>query len=487
MDNASTETQVSHRNFTSRSDKNYVERVRYWKAQGLNQEEAEKEAANPNRKRRRLYAVKNSLSVDRPDKPVLSRQVVNLEPENLPKSLSGNPSRYLEPENLESAPCSAAACFARSCRCGFAPIDSRLEIANSTAFMKNLESGIPPYKPANPCLNLKTGNYLSTSDSQKIQQTTYSQKIQQTTYSFKVPEPRHEEVSFEIERQKWLGHMLEITPRSEIISEAKFLRTDHDEVRALAVFSPKQPVLIPHPTQAKAWQPSDTGSELENAMDQSFFWVRLILCLIGLVVCSGALIKYGAEAGGQTPEAWFWAALIVASSSILIAQPMLWGSIQSWLQKLIGFALLGIGYVTMHASIEMTKQHAVAMAVSDSEEVQEIQEKIADLSDQLKPTRAAISRLDPIQYRTMISRMQAEAKPLEDELSANRTALITARKKAARGEGAGNLGRLALVEWLRRLMLEPLNILCMHGFLESLPAAIKKLRKPKARLAQCFV
>ncbi len=61
MDNASTSVQASHRIFPDKPDKNYAERVRYWKAQGLTPEEAEREAANPTRRRRRiLYAVKNS-------------------------------------------------------------------------------------------------------------------------------------------------------------------------------------------------------------------------------------------------------------------------------------------------------------------------------------------------------------------------------------------------------------------------------------------
>lgn len=451
MDNASTTIEASHRVFPSKPDKNYVERIRYWKAQGLSQAEAEKEAANPTRRRRRLYAVRHN-SAGKPAKSVLSHPAVNLEPENLPRSAYGKPCQNLELDNpiTETGNLEATSCYASSSLYSFRRglTDTSLPILNSAP---NLQFGKMPDSLFNSNLNLQ---------SEKCLGRPCSQKFQQTICTFKAPDPGDEEF--------------------------KLLRTKKHELVALAVFNPKQPIYITNPTQAKDWQRGSTGPD--NApMDQSLFWARQIVCLSGLVVCSGALIKYGAEAGGQSPEAWFWAALIVVSSSILIARPMLWGSLKSWLQKLIGFALLGIGYATMHASIEMTKQQSVAMVVSGSAEVQEIRAKIADLNTQLDPTRAAISRLDPIQYRTLISRMQAAAKPLEDDLSATRAALITAQKKAARAEGAGNLSRLALVEWLRRLMLEPLNILCMHGFLESLPAAIKKLRNPKARLVQCFV
>ncbi len=80
MDNASTSVQASHRIFPDKPDKNYAERVRYWKAQGLTPEEAEREAANPTRRRRRiLYAVKNS-SANSPKPTTTLEQSSNQEP-----------------------------------------------------------------------------------------------------------------------------------------------------------------------------------------------------------------------------------------------------------------------------------------------------------------------------------------------------------------------------------------------------------------------
>jgi hypothetical protein len=138
----------------------------------------------------------------------------------------------------------------------------------------------------------------------------------------------------------------------------------------------------------------------------------------------------------------------------------------------------------MHASIQTTGDRAISAAAAGSTEVQQREKRIADLEAQLKPLRDGMARLDPVRNRSAITMLREEAKPLEDSLSAARDALVAAQNKAITKAGAGEAGRSGFVEWLRRLMLEPLNILCLHGFLESLPRAMKTLRKRRIRLAQ---
>ena len=96
MEHASTSIKASHRVFPSRPDKNYIERVRYWKLQGLSQEDAEREAANPTRKRRRLFAVKND------SKNFRSKSNLELKPSNIGKTF-WQPALNLEPETSKLA------------------------------------------------------------------------------------------------------------------------------------------------------------------------------------------------------------------------------------------------------------------------------------------------------------------------------------------------------------------------------------------------
>ena len=209
MENASITIEASHRVFTSKPDKNYVERVRYWKAQGLSQAEAEKEAANPTRRRRRLRAVKNN-SAEKPAKPVPSHPVVNLEPEDLPRSACGKPCQYLELDNpitetgnLEATSCSASNSL-HSFRRGL--IDPSFPILNSAP---SLEFGKLPDSHFNSGLNLQ---------SEKCLGSPCNQKFQHTICTFKALDPGAEEF--------------------------KLLQTKKHEVEALAVFYPKQPKLM---------------------------------------------------------------------------------------------------------------------------------------------------------------------------------------------------------------------------------------------------
>ncbi len=348
--------------------------------------------------------------------------------------------------------------------------------------------------------------------------------------------PSQEEIRREVDKLKAMGLMTEIPNRQEIVSEAQVFalkRSDENQLQQvlgpLVTFNPSQPVFVPAPTQADGWKPAEVEpkvlvtfdpslpvfiptptqaeawlpareTEVESAPEEEAScvvilsdpepaadWFRLIACGIGALICTVALIMFGAQAGGNTFEAKFWSCMIVIPGSILLALPFRWWLFSSWIHKLLGAALISIGYVTMHASIETTEKRTVLATAAGSTEVLQLEKRIADIEAQLSPTRLAISRLDPLQYRTMISRMQAEAKPMEKALAEARDALVLAQNQAITKASAGEAGNWGFVEWLRRLMLEPLNILCLHGFLESLPAAMKALRRHGIHFAQTAI
>jgi hypothetical protein len=300
-------------------------------------------------------------------------------------------------------------------------------------------------------------------------------------------EPSASKVRLLVDQLKAKGLMTELPSRHEIVSDAHVLPIRKPDETGQITFNPSQPIVVPVPTHAEAWKPAEPVEQpqAEAAPDPEpdADWLRLFVCAFGTLICSLALITYGARAGGNTFEAWFWSCMIVIPGSILLALPFRWWLPASYIHKVIGIALIVIGYTTMHASIETTGDRAISAAAAGSTEVQQLKQRIADLEAQLKPRRDAISQLHPVRFRGEIEKRQAEAKPLEDSLSAARDALVAAQNKAITKAGAGEAGRSGLVEWLRRLMLEPLNILCLHGFLESLPAALKALRRRKDRLA----
>ncbi len=285
---------------------------------------------------------------------------------------------------------------------------------------------------------------------------------------YSVPRSTPVEIQLDVEKPKPIGLMAEIPERHEIVSVAQVLPIrKHEEFKPRVTFKPSQPIFVPLPMQTQSGK-----AARQNILDIDVNWLCLVACGIGTLLCSAALITYGAHAGGNTGEAWFWSALIVISSSILLSLPMDWLSFKAWVQKVLGLFLVTIGYTTMHASIESKEQHAVSAAVAGSTEVQQLEKRILDIEAQLAPTRSAMARLDPVQYRTLISRIQTAAKPLETELSAARDSLVSAQNKAI----GGSASSWSLVEWLRRLMLEPLNILCLHGFLQGLPGLTKVVR-----------
>lgn len=262
-----------------------------------------------------------------------------------------------------------------------------------------------------------------------------------------------------------LGSVTETSHKQEIIADIGILSAQKTSKSLLADTAPTQ-------------------RSIEGHVDEEIDWLRAIGCGSCALVCTSALIGFGVKAGGSSLESFFWSSLIVISSSILLALPFQWWVVKSWVQKALGIALIGIGYLTIHASISTKEQRSAGIASVSSLEVQQIEKSIADLEQRLKPVRDAIARLDPVDDRKAIARMQSESKPLEDVLVSTRKLLIQTKQKAATQTSIETVSSWSLVEWLRQLALEPLNILCLHGFIEAWPQAMNALRRRRIRLAQ---
>ncbi|HYX32199.1 MAG TPA: hypothetical protein VE954_03740 [Oligoflexus sp.] len=215
--------------------------------------------------------------------------------------------------------------------------------------------------------------------------------------------------------------------------------------------------------------------------------IKVISNACGTFACALALIYFGAEAGNFTFESWFWSILFVISSTTLLAVPFNKKSWECWVQKTLGLSLVLIGYLVIHTSIDSSVERTMAHTVSTSPIVLQVQASIRDLESRLTPTRKAIADMNPIEYRSSIAKLQRESKPLEEELARKRDQFIELQDKEKRERSSGLVSNWGFADWLRRLTLEPLNILCLHGLIESLPKLIKALRRRSLRFANAVL
>jgi hypothetical protein len=220
--------------------------------------------------------------------------------------------------------------------------------------------------------------------------------------------------------------------------------------------------------------------------DFRMIMIKVISNGCGTAACSLALIYFGSKAGNFTPESCFWSILFVLASTSLLAVRFNRRSWKCWCEKILGFLLVIIGYLVMHTSIDSKTQLTIADTVAASPAVLQIQASIKDLELRLSPTRNAIAQMDPIENRPLIAKMQRESKTLEEELARKRDRLVEIQSKE-KGEAANLISDWGFIDWLRRLTLEPLNILCLHGLIESLPKLVKALRQRSSRLANAAV
>jgi hypothetical protein len=292
MDNASTSIEASHRVFPNRSDKNYIERVRYWKAQGLSQQDAEREASQPTRRRRRLYAVKNSCANDR------SKSNLELDPGNQAE-LGWQPAALnLEPElsepvqdqetcNLTKPECSDLEPGTWVTENPAANLEPGTWILNSNSLTYSVDANqfyaccysepdpaasLEPAAADGPICSLPELNLEPAANLEipERQDSAYCQAVQ-------VPEPGPEEIKAEVERQKRLGFMTELP--------AEVSRSQSASILAQSQIQP-----IPEP--ASGPQAYSTNVPAEG---HDYSRIALFVIAIG---CSAVLIHSLAESLG---------------------------------------------------------------------------------------------------------------------------------------------------------------------------------------------
>ncbi|HYX36355.1 MAG TPA: hypothetical protein VE954_24890 [Oligoflexus sp.] len=276
---------------------------------------------------------------------------------------------------------------------------------------------------------------------------------------------------------KQAAHQIASLPTKEARRSVVYTPTDSHNYKQ--TFESKEP---PTPIAIAASVTSSRNSGTSGDPIFGLAELKAAICAVGSLVCSGALIVAGAEAGAWTLEAWFWSILIVTSGTILLSTQFKGKSLKSWIQKMLGGAILCLGYCVMYAGITEEKEKTISEIAAGSSEVMLLQKQIRDIEGRLAPSRSAIADMHAVKYRTAIARIQLETKPLEDELAQTRRHLIAAEKRAALKASAGSVTSQSVVEWMRRLILEPLNILCLHGLMETLPNIVSALRKRNFRL-----
>jgi hypothetical protein len=254
----------------------------------------------------------------------------------------------------------------------------------------------------------------------------------------------------------------------------------NEEPRALVTFRPM--------TETHRWHTTQPAQELHL--------LKAITCGIGALCFTAALVVIGAEAGGGGFTGYFWALTIVISSTILLSLPYKKGSANSLLKKVIGILVLLLGYWTMHTAIKTQEDRELVGRVTADPKVIRLQNNVDDLLSRVQPFREKIKSTDPILYRTRFTQLIEESKPLEAKLEEARLNLESAQISAKASAKQGLSKDLSSIEMLRRLMLEPLNILCLHGFLQTLPNILAgfarafnsmRLRRSKMKLQVNFI
>ncbi|MDQ3233554.1 MAG: hypothetical protein M3Q07_17185 [Pseudobdellovibrionaceae bacterium] len=274
-----------------------------------------------------------------------------------------------------------------------------------------------------------------------------------------------------------------VHPRPRHVQIADVTHFQTYEYKNHSAFSHFQPSAVASSTHALEWTRCSKAvvsfnpfaqriKIVEPTKKEGLCWLMFFPSGVGFLICTSALIFFGAQAGSFTTEAWFWSALLIISSTTLISLPLPDDWRSNWFgpisYKALGLFTLAVGYCTMGANLSSKAESNVVAAIARSTEVTVLEKQITDLESRIAPTRKAVEAMDAVKYRTLIARMQRETEPLEDELKSARNRLVVAKKSASFMAETNAISDWNLVEWLRRLALEPLNIVSLHGFLRTM-------------------
>jgi hypothetical protein len=136
--------------------------------------------------------------------------------------------------------------------------------------------------------------------------------------------------------------------------------------------------------------------------------------------------------------------------------------------RLIGFAMLGLGFFTMHTSIAGDTQQKIGHAVQGDSEVNLLESRIERLRADLALKVENIKAFDPDKYRSKRDRLISETEDVNKELMRAEDALLNARKAMLNSDSVSVASYWGWVEWLRRAALILVNAIAGHGLIASL-------------------
>jgi hypothetical protein len=206
-------------------------------------------------------------------------------------------------------------------------------------------------------------------------------------------------------------------------------------------------------------------------------YAQAIVCAIAVAVCTSALVYYGAIAGGSTVEAWFWSAFCEISGFALVIAPIAHFGRKVAI-RLIGVAMLGLGFFTMHTSIAGDTQQKIGHAVQGDSEVNLLESRVERLKSDLALKVENIKAFDPEKFRSKRERLISETEVVNKELMEAENSLLNARKALLKSDSVSVASSWGWVEWFRRAALILVNAIAGHGLIASLGIIIMYRSKP---------
>jgi hypothetical protein len=205
---------------------------------------------------------------------------------------------------------------------------------------------------------------------------------------------------------------------------------------------------------------------------------KTILGTIGYLFCTPALIYYGAQAGGFTNEAIFWSAFIEISGSMCLIVPI----VHFWRKfgcRLIGIALLALGYFVMHTGIATHTEGKISSNIVNSADIRTLEKQEKQLKSKIEPILATVNGLDPVEYRTQRLKLLSGIEEDNKRLLEVQDKLIEARKAKRTDASNQIVESWSMVEWLRRIALNLVNYMAGHTMLAGIPAVVLFYRRKR--------
>lgn len=255
---------------------------------------------------------------------------------------------------------------------------------------------------------------------------------------------------------------------SESLPSAALTPIQHNAA-VLSVHSPAMTVSLKAPSirWSLGVSTDDNTAITDKTAIEHKAYAQAIVCAIAVAICTSALVYYGAIAGGRTVEAWFWSAFCEVSGFALVIAPIAHFGRKIAI-RVIGLAMLGLGFFTMHTSIAGDTQQKIGHVVQGDSEVNLLESRVERLRADLALKVDNIKAFDPEKFRSKRERLISETESVNKELMEAENRLMEARKATLQSGSASVASSWGWVEWFRRAALILVNAIAGHGLIASL-------------------